>query len=295
MANKIEQIISDKSRILNADDLMKEMRRIQQESYQKALDFYAEQLAKNEGKTLVQRGGNTAKNSALFEKKLFDYISKNKEYQSGIREYIRDFDQIDKLNKQMHSTLNGLNIDKIIKIAGQAKGELTSKVATGIVGEIHKNLTGEALRSQFTKQVQKVVFDNVLLGTPFSRAREILKDYIVGKKDSIGQLERWAGQITRDSISQYDGQINAMVQEEYELNAYQYVGGIKTNSRPQCIRWKRKKILPIDELDKELAWARSNGHGMIPGTTVSNFAVYRGGYNCRHQAYPIRIEENASD
>ena len=293
MANKIEQIISETSRILNADDLMKEMRRIQQESYQKALDFYAEQLAKNEGKTLVQRGGNTAKNSALFEKKLFDYISKNKQYRSEIRKYIRSFDQIDVLNKLLHSEVNNLDIDRIIKIAGRAKGYVTKEVATGIVGEIHVNLTERALRSQFTKQVQKVVFDNVLLGTPFSRAREILKKYIVGEKGEIGQLERWAGQITRDSISQYDGQINAMVQEEYELNAYQYVGGIKTNSRKQCKEWRKKKILPIDTLQKEIDWAKSSGSGMVPGTTVSNFAVYRGGYNCRHQAYPVRIENDA--
>ena len=138
MPDKIQSIIQKKAQILNADDLMKEMRRIQDESYRRALDFYAEQLAKNEGKTLTERGGNTAKNSTLFESGLYRYISSDKGYQSAIRGYIRDFDQIEMLNVALHDTLNKFNIKSIIQIAGKAKGELTSKVATGIVGEIHK-------------------------------------------------------------------------------------------------------------------------------------------------------------
>ena len=49
------------------------------------------------------------------------------------------------------------------------------------------------------------------------------------------------------------------------------------------------------ELEKELAWARNNGQGMIPGTNVKNFAQYRGGYNCNHQAYPTNIEDASKE
>jgi hypothetical protein len=31
---------------------------------------------------------------------------------------------------------------------------------------------------------------------------------------------------------------------------------------------------------------------MIPGTTVDNFAVYRGGYNCRHSAIPFKLTKS---
>jgi hypothetical protein len=35
-------------------------------------------------------------------------------------------------------------------------------------------------------------------------------------------------------------------------------------------------------------WADANGTGMIPNTTPENFCQNRGGFNCRHIAYPVR-------
>jgi len=78
------------------------------------------------------------------------------------------------------------------------------------------------------------------------------------------------------------------------LNAFQYIGSLVTDSRPQCERWIIKKggVLKYSELEKEISWAYSNGKGMIPGTNKDNFGTYRGGYNCKHSAVPFRYEEN---
>ncbi len=277
---------------MDVGDLMSEVKKMQQLAYEKSIDFYAEQQAKNANKELTKRFANDARASTIYEKSLFDAISTDKGYNKEIGTYLRDFDKIEVLNKELHESFNKLNISEVLKLASKEKGVVTSKVATGIVGEIKKNLTGNAMREVFTKQVQKTVFDNLILGTPFSEARAHLSDFIRGSKDKLGQLERWSGQITRDALNQYDGQINAMVAEEYGMNAYRYTGSLITDSRPQCVRWVNKKILKIDELDKELSWARNSGTGMIPGTNKQNFAQYRGGYSCRHSATPTFIEED---
>ena len=125
-------------------------------------------------------------------------------------------------------------------------------------------------------------------GTPSTQLKTELHDFIIGQKGKMGQLERWSGQITRDALSQYDGAVNDMVREEYNLNAFRYIGSLVTDSRPQCIRWVQKKVLRYDELTKELADPRNRGQ--IPGTNKDNFGTYKGGYNCRHQAIPFRLE-----
>ncbi len=293
--SEFTRILSEKDKLMNVDDLMKEVKRMQQLAYEQSIDFYAEQQAKNRGKDLTKRFADDAIKSTIFEKSLFDAISSNKGYNEEIKGYLRKFETIEIANTRLHKVLNKLNISQVINLAKKERGVVTAKLATGIVGAIEKNLTGNAMREVFTKEVQKVLFDNLILGTPFSTARKNLSEFILGSADKFGQLERWSEQITRDTLKQYDGMINSMVAEEYGMNAYRYTGALKTTSRKQCIRWVNKKILKVDELDKEIRWAKNNGAGMIPRTNKKNFAQFTGGYNCFHDATPTFIEENENE
>jgi len=108
----------------------------------------------------------------------------------------------------------------------------------------------------------------------------------------MGQLKKYVSQVSRDALNQFDGQVNSRIAEEFGLNAFRYVGSIIEDSRPQCVRWVGKEVLLLDELSNEISWAYSNGTGMIPGTTRDNFAVYRGGYNCRHSAIPFKLTKS---
>jgi hypothetical protein len=51
------------------------------------------------------------------------------------------------------------------------------------------------------------------------------------------------------------------------------------------------EVLPFEDLQKEINWAFANGRGMNDATTPETFALYRGGYNCRHMAIPFRQEK----
>jgi hypothetical protein len=99
-------------------------------------------------------------------------------------------------------------------------------------------------------------------------------------------------QISRDALGQFDGQINAIIADEFGLDAFRYVGSIIDDSRAQCVRWVGKRILEKSEMQSEIAWANNNGSGMIPGTNPDNFLVFRGGYNCRHRAIPFKLTKS---
>lgn len=295
----LNKLINEKIKLYDLDDFFKSVRLIQRDVFKEAIDFYIAEKNRLEGKPFTEVGNLGATAVNRFEKRLTDAINKNVSYKSNIRSYFKSFNKVDKLNLAIHDVLNEIDIGKIIKVGNKAQRELISKTAKGVTSGIsdktlYKNLAGEGMREQFTKPVKRILYQNIIKGAPETQVKSILHKYIIGKKDEIGQLERWTGQITRDALSQYDGAINDMVRKEFDLNAFKYIGSIALNSRPQCKRWitLKNRILKYDELTKEIQWANNKGSGMIPGTTKDSFATNRGGFNCRHQAIAIRVEEN---
>jgi hypothetical protein len=119
-----------------------------------------------------------------------------------------------------------------------------------------------------------------------------LTAYVVGTPELNGLYSRYVKQISRDALGQFDGQINAIIADEFGLDAFRYVGSIIDDSRAQCVRWVGKRILEKSEMQSEIAWANNNGTGMIPGTNPDNFLVFRGGYNCRHRAIPFKLTKS---
>lgn len=294
----LNELVKAKEALYDLDAFMVVVRKMQSDAFKESIDFYLTEKAKTEGLTLNQRGGIAATAVNQFERKFSKAIEKNVAYQSEIRKYLRSFGTIDKLNEKIHKVTNKIDIKSVVKQANRQQRSLIAKTAEGVTGEISDaaltdSLTGRDMRKQFTKPVKRILYDNIIKGTPGTEVKKQLHDFIMGEKGKIGQLQRWTGQITRDAISQYDGAVNDMVREEFNLDAYRYIGSLVKDSRPQCKKWitVNNGILPFDTLTKEIQWANNNGTGMIPGTNKDNFATYRGGWNCRHSAVPFRLPE----
>jgi len=288
----VNQLIEEKLRLYETEDLFKEVRRVQRNSFKEAADFYIAEKNRLSGETFLTRGSLAATAVNRFEKRMSDAIGKNIAYKSEIRKYMTNFDVMDRLNTKIHRGLNGIDIKGIIKLANKQKRELVGGTVEKVVGEISRfpqNMLGDEMREQFTKPVKKILYENIMQGKSATAAKKSLHDFIIGEKGKIGQLERWSGQIARDTLSQYDGAVNDMVRKQFDLNGFKYVGSLVKDSRPQCKRWRAMKEIPIEILAKELA--NPTNRGLIPGTNKDNFATYRGGYSCRHSAYPIRIKE----
>jgi len=145
------------------------------------------------------------------------------------------------------------------------------------------SLGQSAFNTEAASPIMKVLLEATQFGYTLKQTQSALK----ASTDSFG---RYTGQVVRDSMFGYDGQINGAFAAEIGADAYKYSGSIIQDSRPQCRKWVKMKTLPFSELAKEIAWANKNGNGMRPNTTKENFAVLRGGYNCRHRAIPIKIK-----
>lgn len=101
-------------------------------------------------------------------------------------------------------------------------------------------------------------------------------------------LKSYATQISRDYTYGYQGQVNKTIADEFEMNGFIYVGGAIKDTRPICLKLVSKEKILFSELPKILN--STDKDGMIPNTNKDNFLIYRGGYNCRHEAIPTIIE-----
>jgi hypothetical protein len=195
---------------------------------------------------------------------------------------ISDFDGIVANIKDIHESVSGLAIPKLFEKS------VISPVRQRAIAEVASFLSQKSLQANVVEPLTKVLFESVQFGYTISDAQDVLEDAL--------NLGKYVGQIARDSFFQFDGTINNLIADKYELDGFRYVGSLVDDSRGQCKRWTEIGKIPKEALSKEISWAKRSGEykgrkksGMIPETNTQNFATYRGGYNCRHRAIPVRL------
>lgn len=190
--------------------------------------------------------------------------------------FFAEFDKIGDNMIAFHQGENGISVPK----------QLVNEQKKFIINQTIESVFGAGADARFVDPIKRALFNHVNFGSSVLDAEKDLRNMILGEGDKAGVLNRWVGQVARDSIQQYEGGINARVAVDYELKYFRYVGSLVEDSRPQCVRWVNMGSIAVEDLPAEIAWARANGSGMYSGTTPAMFAVHRGGYNCRHTAYP---------
>lgn len=222
------------------------------------------------------------------EAEIFSALQGSK-YPGNVGKYLKDYNGIIDLNKGIHKSLND--------ISPEAIDDLIDPFLKQSIAATTEQLTGAGMSDALIKPVQQSLQNNVIAGANIEDAESTLRAFIEGDSKRLGALDRYVGQISRDSISQFDGMINGNIAEEFELDAFRYVGSLIIDSRPQCKRWVSDfgGILPIDTLQNQIDWAKTNGTGYIQGTNPKNFASLRGGYNCRHQAIPFKLSDEEKE
>ena len=161
-----------------------------------------------------------------------------------------------------------------------------------VVRQTIDGLTGQGIPTAFIKPLTEGIYKNIVAGATIENLTASLEQAIMSDEARMGLFKAYVSRASRDALMQYEGQVNSRIANEYELDAYRYVGSIIRDSRPQCIRWVGKGYLTKKELEAEINWAFNAGSGMIPGTTKDNFCIYRGGYNCRHSAIPFKLTKS---
>jgi hypothetical protein len=206
------------------------------------------------------------------------------QYSKAAAGYLRNFETLKENNVKLHTELNGLDAKELDK--------LVNPIQKAIVEQTLQGLTGTGVSTNFIEPVREGIYKNIVAGATIADLENALQTYILGNPNVNGLFSRYVKQVSRDALNQFDGQVNARIAEENGLDAFRYVGSLIDDSRPQCRRWVSMGVLQKEDLPAQIAWAQNNGTGMIPGTNAENFAVYRGGYNCRHAAIPFKLTKS---
>ncbi len=255
----------------------------------------SEQLIFEEIMTLVQELNIQAgriKNDADAQRLLLSLENKiraafeNAGYNKAVYDLLPNFDAIAKNKIELQDVLNGKRvtnkqIDPIKRLAVQ--------------GTID-NLLGAGIAKDFIYPLRQELYRQSLVGGTIKQAEAGIRKYILNNKGGDSTLIRYANQVATDGLNQYAGTIENKIKDEFNFNAYRYVGSIIKDSRCQCRYWVEQGKISDSDLAGQIKIALDGGKlgnctcsGMIPGTNTSNFGIYRGGYKCRHKAIATNI------
>jgi hypothetical protein len=133
------------------------------------------------------------------------------------------------------------------------------------------------------QKIIQSVYDLVVGGGDFDDVVTAVQAAITGtnRPGSVGRnLLAEARTLARDSIMQYQQQVNNIVAEEIKIDHFLYIGDIIATTREFCRR-RVGKVYTRKQIDSwTFKWAGKSG----PAFT------HRGGYNCRHHWQGIRPE-----
>ncbi len=237
---------------------------------------------------MAEEGGTLGTNASTTEllamaKRELELAFKKSAYVQMQKGILDSFDQIIENAKLLHEEVNDLSISDAFE-----KRELAPARRLA-VERASAYLSDASMSANVVAPLTKVLFEAVQYGYSITETQKA-----IAQRMNFG---KYVGQIARDSMFQFDGTVQKAIADEYGLDGIRYVGGLVEDSRGQCAKWRDMKELPIEKLPEEIAWAKRPGEykgrkksGMVPETNTSNFMVYRGGYNCRHRAIPVKLD-----
>lgn len=258
-----------------------------------------------QGKTVFKRDASTT--AILNEvRRVLEGVMQREQLREAVRDLLPEFDRIADNVRTMHGMESNIKVSKaLLNDTKQRMIQLTTDTVVDVGYE-----------ARFVDPAKRVLYNLVNYGAEVIEAERVIRSLVHGKelapltlkgtpRKVPGLLAQYAGQVARDSLNQYEGQVHKEIAIKYELTNYRYIGNILPGhiaakgknkgklvggSRPQCVRWVNMGIITAEQLPAELVWMMNNGSGWIPGTTPTTWPIFRGGFNCMHTALPTRRE-----
>ena len=207
-------------------------------------------------------------------------------YNVMVSGFLENFDEIGANTQLAQQELNGIDITK----------SFLNPFRRYAVNNVIAAMQGQGLNVNLINPLKNELLIAVNQGSSLTDVVTSIAGQLTTTEARQGVLKRISLQASRDALLQYDGVVNEAVRKSYKMDALLYVGSIVKDSRAQCERWVQETkngklgLILFEDLQSEIDWADNNGTGMIPDTTPENFCQNRGGFNCRHIAYPVRSQ-----
>lgn len=213
------------------------------------------------------------------KKDIANTIITNAPYQLQVAEVIKGFEMLAKLsNEYITIAIGDFKPKKALYEAILETNIATTKDA----------LLGAGIRENFGTAIQEVLKDNIAGIGSRSELNKTLRKFIEGSPQDAPFLNRYIKQTTNDSVMTFNAEYIQTIAEDLDVEHYYYQGTLIADSRPFCVS-RAGRYFTTDEVK---AWPNLKGwQGRMSGTNSSTIFIYRGGYNCRHQLWPVSKEQ----
>jgi len=206
---------------------------------------------------------------------LTNVIVTNPEYVKEVGRVLDGFKDLKKLSDLYFSELiDGFN----------AKEVLYQEILKANIEITKDMLLGSGIRNNFANAIQETLMANASGTTNRTLLQKTLRQFIEGTPEEQAYLNRYVKQVTNDSIMGFSRQYNQTIAEDLNLQYGFYSGTAISDTRSFC-RARHGRYFKKSEVEN---WANlGNWSGRAKGTTKSTIFTLLGGYNCRHDYYPI--------
>jgi len=221
----------------------------------------------------------TLREMIRLKKDIADTIVNNSLYQTQVAEVLKGFEMLSELSNDYI----GLILDDF-----KPKTELYKAILETNIATTKEALLGAGIRNNFGTAIQEVLKDNISGIGSRSDLNKTLRKFIEGTPEQAPFLNRYIKQTTNDAVMTFNAEYIQTIAEDLGVDYYLYAGTIIEDTRSFC-QARTGRYFTTDEVK---AWANLKGwQGRMAGTNSSTIFIYRGGYNCRHQLWPVSKEQ----
>ena len=217
--------------------------------------------------------------------------------------YLSALDEVDEINRKYYDSQVSQRVKNRIE-----NEIIRSPANTEYRKQVSDNLRAQGAKSAIVDKIDEALRLQAIRGSTFGEAAATLKELVTKTSKGGGIADRHFMQVSRDAIMQYDGIIQEKLYNVFKPTKGRYLASIIETSRPICDHIKdnyANRLITIPQLQVVLDEFCPNGipsaveieyttvtgkpiiakkgDGMILNTTIDNFQILRGGYNCRHE------------
>ena len=164
----------------------------------------------------------------------------DKKYMSGLNKLLKSF-----------SDVQGEQIDDF-------KAQFGSKNLSGKYGltlqmsidNTAQALSGSGINANVVDRLKSMLVRSVVSGGQFSDLVGQVREYLTDTPTSAGALSRYAKTYATTALSQFTGETNKLLTDDYKPEWYRYVGSNKETTREWCEHMTEKEWVHISEFEQ---------------------------------------------
>ncbi len=213
------------------------------------------------------------------KKDIANTIVTNAPYQLQVAEVIKGFEMLAELSNEYITVAIG---------DFKPKKALYEAILETNIATTKDALLGGGISENFGTAIQEVLKDNIAgIGTR-SELNKTLRKFIEGTDTEKAFLNRYIKQVTNDSVMTFNAEYIQTIAEDLDVEYYLYQGTLIEDSRPFCVS-RAGRYFTTEEVKDWGDLGKWNGKNT--NTNRTTIFIYRGGYNCRHQLWPVAKEQ----